>query len=79
MQSGIVELDDSYAGLLRHVITPILERYGVPEAERPYLMAFYIRGLTAIIAEWLKDGCADSAESIIEVMGHCVKRLEDAR
>ena len=77
--AAVLGLDESYAGLLRHVITPILERYGVPVKERKYLMAFYISGLTAIISEWLKDGCGDSAESIIEVIGHCVKQLEDAR
>lgn len=43
--AATLRLDDSYAGLLRHVITPILERYNVPEQDRKYLMAFHIRGL----------------------------------
>ena len=42
------------------MFTPILDRYGVLQQDRPYIMAFYIRGLMAIISEWLKNDCADS-------------------
>lgn len=70
--AAVLGLDASYARLLRHVITPILERYGVPVKERTYRMAFYISGLMAIITEWLKGSCADSEEHIISVMQACV-------
>ena len=65
-------LDNSYAQLLQHVITPILDRYGVPEQDRAYLMAFYIQGLMAIITQWLRDGCKNSIEHIVAVMQRCV-------
>lgn len=72
--AGTLHLNDSYAGLLRHVIMPILDRYGVPEADRRYLVAFCINGLMAIITEWLKNDCTDSIEHIVAVMQLCVKR-----
>ena len=72
--AGTLHLNDSYAGLLRHVIMPILDRYGVPEADRGYLIAFYINGLMAIITEWLKNNCTDSIEHIAAVIQLCVKR-----
>lgn len=72
--AGTLHLNDSYAGLLRHVIMPILDRYGVPEADRRYLVAFCISGLMAIITEWLKNNCADPIEHIVAVMQLCVKR-----
>ena len=72
--AGALHLKDSYAGLLRHVIMPILDRYGVPEADRRYLVAFCINGLMAIITEWLKNSCTDSIEHIVAVMQLCVKR-----
>ena len=72
--AGTLHLNDSYAGLLRHVIMPILDRYGVPEADRRYLVAFCISGLMAIITEWLKNDCTDSIEHIVAVMQLCVKR-----
>ncbi len=72
--AGTLHLNDSYTGLLRHVIMPILDRYSVPEADRRYLVAFCINGLMAIITEWLKNNCADHIEHIAAVMQLCVKR-----
>lgn len=67
-------MEDSYAGLLRHIITPILDRYGVPEADRPYLMAYHLKGLMAIISLWLENDCADPVSHIVSVIQQCVKR-----
>lgn len=72
--AAVLELDKSYERMLRHVFTPILDRYGVPEQDRPYLMAFYIYGLMAIISEWLKNDCADSIADVVNVIQRCVKR-----
>lgn len=72
--AAALHLEDSYAGLFRHVIAPILDRYGVPERDRPYLMAFYLHGLMAIISQWLKNDCADPIEYITDMIQRCVKR-----
>ncbi len=66
-------LENSYAGLLRHVIGPILDRYGVQKADRGYLMAFYMKGLMAVIEQWLKNDCRDSVERIAGLMQKFVK------
>ncbi len=52
-KAATLRLEDSYTGLFRHVIAPILDRYGIPQQDRRYIMAFYIQGLMAIISEWL--------------------------
>lgn len=57
--AAVLGLDRAYERMFRYVLTPILERYGVPEQDRTYLMAFYIQGLMAIITQWLKGDCAD--------------------
>ena len=75
--AAALRLEDSYEGLSRYVITPILDRYGVPEHERPYLMAFYLHGLMAVISEWLKNDCADSVEYVADMIQRCVKRCRD--
>ena len=36
-------------------------------------MAFYIRGLIAIISEWLKNDCTDSITYVTGVIQQCVK------
>lgn len=74
--AGALRLEDSYAGLFQHILTPILDRYGVAEQDRPYLMAFYLHGLMAIISEWLKHDCAGSIEYIVSIIQQYVKRRE---
>jgi AcrR family transcriptional regulator len=77
--AAILRMEDIYDRLFLHVFTPILERYQVAEQDRTYMMAFYVRGLMAIITEWLKGDCADSIEHVITVMQQCVgQRREEA-
>ena len=70
---AVLGMDKSYDMMFRHVFTPILDRYGVLPQDRPYIMAFYIRGLMAIISEWLKNDCADSITYVTGVIQQCVK------
>lgn len=67
-------MNDAYSSLYQYVFTPILDRFHVPQADRAYLMAFYISGLMAIINRWLQADCQDSIEHIISVMQTCIAR-----
>ncbi len=69
-----LRLNESYNRMLRFVIDPILDRYGVPEQERRYIMPFYIRGLMAIIGEWLEDDCKAPVEYIMGIIQKCVAK-----
>ena len=71
--AAVLGMDKSYDRMFHHVFTPILDRYGVPEQDRTYIMAFYIRGLMAIISEWLKNDCSDSITYVTGVIQQCVK------
>lgn len=68
-----LRLEESYNGLFRYIIMPILERYRVPEKDRKFIMTFHIHGIMAIIGEWLKGGCSEPIEYITEVIQKCVK------
>lgn len=70
----VLGMENTYSRMLRHVFTPILDRFNVPEQDRTYIMTFYISGLMAIITEWLKGNCIDSEEHIISVIQRCVMR-----
>ena len=71
--AALLGMDKSYDKMFRHVFTPILDRYGVLQQDRPYIMAFYICGLMAIILEWLKNDCADSITYVTGMIQRCVK------
>lgn len=70
--SGSLGLDRIYSRMMRHIFTPILERFQIAEPDRPYMVAFYINGLMAILSEWLKNDCADSIHHVCAVMEQCV-------
>lgn len=70
-------MDKSYDRMFRHVFTPILDRYGIPQQDRRYIMAFYIQGLMAIISEWLRNDCADSIAYVVDMIQQCVKRRRE--
>ena len=70
-------MDKSYDQMFRHVFTPILDRYGIPQQDRRYIMAFYIQGLMAIISEWLRNDCADSIAYVVDMIQQCVKRRRE--
>ena len=61
--AAVLGLGKSYDRMFCHVFTPILERFGVPQQDRRYVMAFYIQGLMAIISEWLRNDCVDPSFS----------------
>lgn len=67
-------LSEVYSLLERHVIAPILDRFDVPRSDRPYLMAFYLNGLAAVIAEWVRTDCSDSVEHVARIMQLCCKQ-----
>lgn len=75
--ASFLRLDETYDKMFRYVFLPILERYKIPEPDRPYTMAFYVHGLMAIISEWLHDDCADSIDHVIAVMQRCVTQPQE--
>ena len=62
----ILQLQGTYSDMFKHVFTPILDRFNVPEHDRPYMMSFYVHGLMAIVETWLKNDCADSIDYVME-------------
>lgn len=75
--AAVLQLEDAYSKMFRHVFVPILERYQVPDQDRHYIMAFYIRGLMAIVTEWLKGDCSDPIDHVIGVIQRCVMRYQE--
>ena len=62
-----------YGELKQHILGPILERFEIPAAHRPYYMAYYVEGIIAIIKEWLRQDCGDEVEMIAHIIESCVR------
>ena len=62
-----------YGELKQHILGPILERFEIPAAHRPYYMAYYVEGIAAIIREWLRQDCTDEVEMIADIIQSCAR------
>ena len=58
--------------LYENIFNPILERYNYPTADRRYAMMFYLNGITAIVTEWLKDGCEKTIQEVSQIIYGCI-------
>ena len=71
---AVFNADRTYERMFKHIFDPVLERFGVPEGERSYLMSFYLKGIAGIIEEWLKGGCKDDVEKMMAIIERCVPK-----
>lgn len=76
---GSVGANARYRELKQHVLGPILERFEIPTAHRPYYIAYYIEGIAAIIKEWLRQDCGDDVEMIADIIESCVRPRDGSR
>lgn len=65
-----------YGVLKQRILDPILERFEIPSARRPYYIAYYVEGIAAIVKEWLRHDCGDSVEMIAAIIESCVRPKE---
>lgn len=70
---------ESYQGLFTHVLNPILSRFSVPEAERPYIMAFYLSGISAVVEQWLKQDCQPDVQFVVDMIIKCIPSAHENR
>lgn len=69
---GSFGFDQVYRRMFRHIFDPILSRFHYPESHRPYVMMFYLNGLTAVVTQWMKNDCETSIEDLTAIIRECV-------
>ena len=67
-----MNMDGVYVRMFEDIFSPILARFCVPEAERVYVMKFYLTGVFAVVMEWLDKNCSDDMETVIKVITDCI-------
>ena len=71
-QFGSMDFNGVYKKMFKYIFNPILERFDFPENSRPYVLKFYLTGITAIVMEWLDNNCSDDMTTVIKVITDCV-------
>ena len=68
--------NEVFQRLYENIFNPILERFDYPLADRKYVMMFYLNGITAVVTEWLKDGCEKSIGEVSQIIYECIFGLQ---
>ena len=71
-QFGSMDFNGVYNKMFKYIFNPILERFDFPENSRPYVLKFYLTGITAIVMEWLENDCSEEIDNIIKIIIDCV-------
>ena len=69
--------DDIHKNMFEYIYIPVLDRFGISEEERNYVMMYYLNGIMAIITEWIKEDCRKPIEDIIDIIIRCVMGFTD--
>lgn len=64
--------EQRYNALFRDIFDPILARFHYPAGMRQQVMAFYVGGITAVIAAWLKEDCRQTPDEVIRIIETCI-------
>ena len=71
----ILKFEDVHKRLFDNIFNPILDRFHYQSNTRQYVMMYYLNGITAIVLEWLKNGCDKSIAEIAEIIFVCIYGL----
>ena len=61
-----------YQRMFDNIFDPILDKFHYPPDTRQYVMMYYLNGINAIIAEWIKNGCTKPIKEISEIISVCI-------
>ena len=75
--AAVLQLENTYSRMFRHIFAPIMDRFNIPEHDRHYILAFYIKGIMAVIGEWLNCNCEDPVEYIADIIRKYAREYED--
>ncbi len=75
-KSDSLRLNESYDKMVTNVLSRILDRFGISENRKNYMLTFYIHGIIAVIAEWLKNDCTESIDFIIDIISEQIPKIK---
>ena len=68
--------NEVFQKLYENIFNPILERFDYPPDDRKYAMMFYLNGITAVVTQWLKDGCEKTVGEVSQIIYQCIFGLK---
>ena len=69
---GALGFEDVYKRMFENIFAPILNRFRYSTEIQQYVMIYYLNGITAIVLEWLRNGCDKSIQEISDIISICI-------
>lgn len=74
--SRVFESDKIDDYILENIFVPIYEKYDVTDIKLiRYMQKYFLKGIDAIINEWVKNDCEDDILFICEIITYCVRPM----
>lgn len=67
-----LQAQERFEALAKHVIDPVLERFGYPSEQRAFVISFYVHGLSAVVQDWIQSGCETPIDEMARIIKTCV-------
>lgn len=80
-----LQAQERFEALAKHIIDPVLERFGYPSEQRAFVISFYVHGLSAVVQDWIQSGCETPIDEMVRIIKTCVhpngtnRRLANAK
>ncbi len=75
---GTMGFEEVYEKMYQHIFVPILSRFDYSNQTHPYVIKFYLSGITAIVMEWIENNCNDDIDTIIKIITVCIMGKQNA-
>ena len=77
LKSAYMKPHEKFERVAEHIFNPIMEKLGIEESQRKYILTFYIHGIVAIVEQWLKNDCRESIDEICEIIINCMPKKKN--
>lgn len=72
--SFLFQRDETEDQMIEDIFVPILAKHGVQDKKLvSYMQKFFLRGINAIINEWIKNDCEDDILFVCEIIIFCIR------
>lgn len=72
----VFENDRTDDYMLENIFVPIYEKYGVTDKKLiRYMQKYFLKGIDAIVKEWVRNDCEDDILFICEIIIYCIRPL----
>lgn len=72
-QPTVFHTRDLFRRMYEEILSPILSRVGLSDAEKTYRAVYTLNGMFFAIHEWVRGGCRESVNRIADIIVDCVE------